>query len=642
MAWNADLDPESVAYKVAAATEARVRVIAGPGTGKSSAMKRRVARLLEIGTAPDKILAVTFTRVAADDLHRELQKLNVPGCEELKGQTLHSLAMGVLSRAHVLQALGRHARPLNRFETKALVADLADTCGGRNACKKLIKEYEAAWAQTQGDDPGFAKTKEEQAFEQALVSWLKFHEAMLIGEVVPYLVRYLKHNPGAPEHSEYEHLLIDEYQDLNKAEQTALAYLGEKAAVCVVGDDDQSIYSFKSAHPDGIRQWKNVHAGCADMEMSDCHRCPTDVVAMANHLIAQNTNRTERSLTPIAAKGKGQVQIVQLKNHDAEASWIAKKIAELLAAGTEPGDIIVLAQREYVANAVLAALKAAAVPAKSYYEESQLNSAFAQERFSQLKLLLDEEDRVALRYLLGAGAESFRAPAYARLRAYCEQSGLSPWQTLEGLAAGQIQIKHAGSLVAEFVKIKDQLDGLKAAGEDVAVLIDLLFPEGNGDLADVRELAIAVAASEDTKTPRDLFAGMMEEFTAPDVPPSVDEVRVMSLHKSKGLSSPYVFVAGCIQGIIPQMPSAATPKAAADAALEEARRLFFVAITRVKADPAAGKPGSLFLTHHRELGVGKAAASKISFTKVVYGKAQLQPSVFLHELGPAAPKSTAA
>lgn len=97
LAWNTDLDADSVAFKIAAADEPRVRVIAGPGTGKSYAMKRRVARLLEAGVAPAQVLAVTFTRVAAEDLHRELQKLDVPGCEELKGRTLHSLAMGILA-----------------------------------------------------------------------------------------------------------------------------------------------------------------------------------------------------------------------------------------------------------------------------------------------------------------------------------------------------------------------------------------------------------------------------------------------------------------------------------------------------------------------------------------------------------------
>ena len=112
------------------------------------------------------------------------------------------------------------------------------------------------------------------------------------------------------------------------------------------------------------------------------------------------------------------------------------------------------------------------------------------------------------------------------------------------------------------------------------------------------------------------FGAMMKEITQPDIPPEVKEVRVMSLHKSKGLSSPYVFIAQCVQGVLPR--SLAPPKAIADAALEEARRLFFVGITRVKAGEV--HPGSLFITFPKEMGANTAKRLDIPFTKVNYGQ----------------------
>ena len=355
MGWDQGLDKTGVAYKIASATGDRIRVIAGPGTGKSYAMKRRVARLLEEKVDPDTVLAVTFTRVAAEDLHRELQKLDVPGCEELEGHTLHGLAMRILARQHVLKSVGRMPRPLNGFEQKAMYSDIGPGNGGIKATKALVQAYEGAWAQSQGDQPGFPKTDEEKAFQKELIDWHLFHESMLIGEVIPYLVRYLKENPAADEHTEFSHVLADEYQDLNKAEQTAIAYLSEKAHICIVGDDDQSIYSFKHAHPDGIREWKTIHAGCAEFEMAQCQRCPTTVVEMANSLISHNVHREKRELKPIDARGKGEVQIVQLANSDAEAKWIAKKVKELLDKGVEPHEIIVLVQRKRAARVILTA-----------------------------------------------------------------------------------------------------------------------------------------------------------------------------------------------------------------------------------------------------------------------------------------------
>ena len=490
MAWNKDLDKNGVAYKIAAAAGNRIRVIAGPGTGKSFAMKRRVARLLEAVVPPESVLAVTFTRVAAEDLHRELQKLDVPGCEELEGVTLHGLAMRILARGHVLKIIGRTPRPLNTFELKAMFADIGPTNGGVAATRALVQAYESAWAQSQGDQPGFPKTDEEKSFQQQLIAWHVFHESMLIGEVIPYLVRYLKENPTADEHSEFKHVLADEYQDLNKAEQTAIAYLSAKADICIVGDDDQSIYSFKHAHPDGIRQWKTIHTGCADFEMAECQRCPTGVVEMANSLISHNKSRTPRQLKPIDAKGKGSVEIVQLANTDTEFKWIAKKVQDLLDKKVQPSDIIVLVQRKRAASVILTALKGVNIPAKSYYEESQLESDEAQMRFAMFKLLLNKNDRVALRYMIGLGSQTFRANPYAKLRRYCETSGDSPYRALEQLADGTITLKNSRTLIEQFEKIENALAELEVHKNDVQQLIDALFPAGIAELSELRDLAL--------------------------------------------------------------------------------------------------------------------------------------------------------
>ena len=591
MAWDQGLDKAGVAYKIASAEDSRIRVIAGPGTGKSYAMKRRVARLLEEDVSPKRILAVTFTRVAAEDLHRELQQLDVPGCEDLEGVTLHGVAMRILARQHVLNNLGRTPRPLNKFELKAMYHDMAPHTGGVKKCKALVEAYEAAWARSQGDEPGFPANPEERAFQKNLIDWHLFHESMLIGEVIPYLVRYLKDNPAAEEHSEFDYVLADEYQDLNKAEQTAIAYLSENSHICIVGDDDQSIYAFKSAHPDGIREWKNIHGGCADFGIAECQRCPTTVVAMANSLISHNKHRDARELQPIDAKGKGEVQIVQLSNPAIETKWIAKKVKELLDGGVQPSEIIVLVQRKVAARMIVNALKAAEVPAKSYYEESQLETDDAQMRFAVFKLLRNKEDRVALRHLLGINSNNFRAPAYAKVRAHCEDTGDAPFEALEKLSAGTLSLPHMQSLTDHFNEIREVLADLEPLKDDLPKLIEELFPPDVEAVAELRELARA--AAEEAEDADELFSAMMKEITQPDIPPEVKEVRVISLHKSKGLSSPYVFIAQCVQGVLPQISEKGTPKAVADAALEEARRLFFVGITRVKA--GGGHAGNLIL-----------------------------------------------
>jgi DNA helicase II / ATP-dependent DNA helicase PcrA len=381
MSWDTSLDPQSPAYRIAADSSRYIRVLAGPGTGKSFALKRRVARLLENNISPKRILPVTFTKVAAEDLHRELVNMNIAGCEQIRGSTLHALGMRVLSLQNVLAVTGRVARPLNRFEMDPLLYDLPVGFGNKREREKRIRAYEASWARLQHEQPGFAQTTADSAFQNVLTSWLRFHEGMLIGEIIPELYRYFRNNPAAPERSLYDYVLVDEYQDLNKAEQAVIDLLSTNAALCVVGDDDQSLYSFKHAHPEGIRTFPRTHPGCTDHALLDCYRCPTGVVATANSLIGHNVDREPLQLVPVAANGPGEMWIVQFQDVGREAQGIAAFVdSQINQHGRSPGEILVLAQRRTIGNPIHAALKARGIPSKSYYQESELDSEVAQER----------------------------------------------------------------------------------------------------------------------------------------------------------------------------------------------------------------------------------------------------------------------
>jgi superfamily I DNA/RNA helicase len=415
MAWQSHLDPRSSAYRIAVDDSRYVRVLAGPGTGKSFALKRRVARLLESGAAPKRILPVTFTKVAAENLHRELTNMKVPGCEELRGSTLHSLGMRVLSRQNVLAVTGRVARPLNRFEMEPLLYDLPISFGNKREREKRIRAYEAAWARLQHEQPGFAQTAGDAAFQRVLIAWLRFHRGMLIGEIIPEVYRYLRNNPAAPELSLFDHVLVDEYQDLNRAELAVVDPLSTNSALCVVFDDDQSLYSFKHAHPEGIRTFAQTHPGCADHALLECYRCPTLVVTIANSLIGHNVDREPLQLTPVATKGTGEIWIRQYQDVGREAQAIATFVDnQINHHGRSPGEILILAQRRTIGNPVHAALKSRGIPSKCCYQESALDSEVAQERRAIFKLFADRDDRIALRWLLGRGSSNFRTKAYAR------------------------------------------------------------------------------------------------------------------------------------------------------------------------------------------------------------------------------------
>jgi superfamily I DNA/RNA helicase len=635
MAWDDKLDPNSVPYSIAADQSRFIRVVAGPGTGKSFALKRRVARLLESGIAPERILRVTFTKVAAEDLQRELISMNVLQCDELRGSTLHSLGMRILSRQNVLASTGRVARPLNRFEMEPLLYDLPNSFGNKLEREKRIRAYEAAWARLQHEVPGFAQTPADRAFETALISWLRFHKGMLIGEIIPELCRYLRNNPAAPERSLYDHVLVDEYQDLNKAEQAVVDLLTGDAALCIVGDDDQSLYSFKHAHPAGIRAFIDSHQGATDHQLLECYRCPTSVVSIANALIEHNEDRDPRRLTAIVTKGAGEIQIEQFADVPHEAAGVAAFIDdEINRRGRQPGEILVLAQRRAIGNPIHDALRERGVPSKSYYQETELDSEVAQERLAVFKLFVNRADRIAFRWLLGQGSNDFRAGAYARLRTHCEDTGDSPRDALTKLSNGEMALRHSRHLVDRFHAIQNELRFL-AEHNGVADFVDRWLRDEFTQVGELRLLVARVIA--EAESPDDLLMRAIEEVSQPEIPPDVTEVRIMSLHKSKGLSSPVVVIAGCIEGLLPAEPEAGTPLAQRRKKIEEERRLLYVGITRVKADPASNRPGTLLLTGSRTLSLADAMQSNIRPARQRYGVVYVHLSRFINELGPGAP-----
>ena len=434
------------------------------------------------------------------------------------------------------------------------------------------------------------------------------------------------------ERTEFQHILIDEYQDLNRAEQDALRLMGDGGATCVIGDDDQSIYSFKHAHPEGIQQWPTLQPTDSH-EIAECQRCPTTVVAMATALIAKNTGRAAKQpLQPIAAKGLGDVVIRQYSTVDLEADAVADKIVRLIGSGVSPGEIIVLTQRATFAKPILERLLAKSIPTRSYYSETELDSAAAQERFAIFKLLLNNNDRVALRWLLGTGTSDWRRKPYRRIMHHVSQNGSSPWAVLSQIADRTLSLPHTRPLVERFRVIRAEIQSL-AGIADLDSFIQAWLPS----TPDTALLEVAVnVAKEGATTPQDLFDELYETITQPEVPNEVAEVRIMSLHKSKGLSSPYVFIVGCTEGLLPGKPDSREPLAVQQAKLEEDRRLFYVGITRVKATPPE-RPGYLALTYAQRMPSADAFGSQIAPVRAFGNTAFLQASRFIGEMAPHAP-----
>ena len=361
---------------------------------------------------------------------------------------------------------------------------------------------------------------------------------MLIGELIPESLKYLRLNPHSPHRGAFEHVLVDEYQDLNRAEQQLIELISDGSLV-VIGDEDQSIYSFKHAHPAGIVEFPAAHPTTEQAQLDECRRCPRKVVQMANSLIVNNATRSNRALRPFPGNPEGEIFSVQWRDMAGEAEGLAKFIKARIDAGTiQPGEILALAPRREFGYLLRDQLLALGVAAHSFFSEQLLDgdpkddaACQAQKALALLTLLAEPQDRVALRCWCGFGSNSLRASPWAALRAHCEQNGLSPWDGLEQLEAGTLTIARTRPLVERFTALKVELARLQPlTGE---ALFDGIFSPGEEwarPFADLKELF-----EDGDGEPRDFLGLIRRHITQPELPTDVDYVRVMSLHKSKGL-----------------------------------------------------------------------------------------------------------
>ena len=453
---------------------------------------------------------------------------------------------------------------------------------------------------------------------------------MLIGEVVPIAFHYLRSNPAADELRAFDHVIVDEYQDLNYLEQHLLDLLAAEGNLCVAGDDDQSIYGFRFAHPVGIVDYRNRDE-VEGHEIVVCGRCPRVILSMANSLISHAPDRAKPELSCLQ-EVDGDVAIVQWDDLDAEIEGaVAAIAADIQRERRAPGDILVLTHRRYIGEKIRKALIEQGVPAHSYFKEEGLGNDAAQEAFALLRLVVGE-DRPGLRVLLGIGAADGRCSAYKRLMRCARENNSSERQILDRLVAGERLGIVVPALLQRYRHVVGRLSQVSA--DDLIALIDVLFPDGHEDLADLRELALE--ASAEATSPKELLDAMVTTLTQVDIPQSPTFVRVMSLHKSKGLTSPAVFIVGVVDGIVPTIPSRLSEEAQ-ELARAEQRRLFYVALTRAAEQLVISSATSMEIASAKGMGVHVDAQT----VRRVGGKlvARTIASPYMSELGESAPSA---
>jgi len=586
--WYDNLEGE--AYDIVASDERYICVHAGPGTGKSYALKKRIMRLLQEGVNPEEIFACTFTNVAANDLKKDIKSIGSPGAMNVKASTIHAFCLEIMRDMKYFSTYGRKPKLLLEFEEEFLLHDLKRSAdvdwGDYYATKKKLDEFEAAWARTQSQKSGWPTAEIDQKFQTALENWLQFHECMLVGELVPVTLQFLRTTPYAPILSKYKHILVDEYQDLNKAEQDFIDLIAQNSNLMVVGDVDQSIYSFKYASSAGILDFPKRYPSTKQFNLTKCRRCPIKTVEMANKFISTNPAVGRASLLPFEGNSDGEIVFLQWKTLEEEIEGIATIVERMKVGGENLGEIVILCPSSKIASMIHTCLINHEIPVTNFYLDlfkntpSNPDESIPLSGISFLDLLVNPEDRVALRCLLGYTKGGLLCVQWKKVMNYSESNKLSPYVVLEGLENGQIDIGcKIPSLLTRFTFVRNELERLKTLS--VSEIIDSLFPLSDPWSLQIHDYYNSLD-DKDSLDLKEISTMIKEHFGKEDAPSTYSFVRIMSPFKSKGLTCEITFITNFVQGLIPRNYDKRSVLSEQED-LKEKRRLFYVSMTRHKA-----------------------------------------------------------
>ncbi len=589
-------------------TEGPVLILAGAGSGKTRVLTHRVAYLIqEKGVAPWHIMAITFTNKAAGEMRQRIDDMIDYGAESIWVATFHSSCVRILRRFADRMGYATNFTIYDSDDQKTLMKDICkrleiDTKMYKertflneisSAKNELISDQEFA-NQAMGD---FRKTKTAQVYREYQAR-LKQNNAMDFDDLIMNTVELLKLDPEVLNYyqEKFQYVMVDEYQDTNTAQFELVRLLaGGKNNLCVVGDDDQSIYKFRGANIYNILNFEKHFPDATVIKLEQNYRSTGNILEAANGVIANNEGRKAKRLWTDAGKGD-KVYFEQFDSAYEEADFIARDIGRRVAKGEYTyGDCAILYRTNAQSRLLEEKLIASNIPYKivggvNFYSRKEVKDLLA-----YLKTVDNAQDELAVRRIINIPKRGIGAASLAKVSAYAEVNSLNFYQALErareipglGRAAGKME---------PFVDLIASLRELAALGGVSAVLEEVLeqtgyvreleaedTPEAQARIENIDEL-MNKAISYEQENEEPTLSGFLEEVAlVADIDSLAEDqnyVVLMTLHSAKGLEFPNVYLSGMEDGLFPSYMSITSDDAEAE--LEEERRLCYVGITRAK------------------------------------------------------------
>ncbi|MBI5931593.1 MAG: UvrD-helicase domain-containing protein [Chloroflexi bacterium] len=596
-----------------------VRLVAGPGTGKSFVIEERVHWLLNQGTSERSLYVVSFTRAASRDLRTRIEKyckLNGHGdILQISVSTLHSLALTVLRKAKALH-YPVNPQVMDEWELENIFDAECSLELGRtpNRCKEIRLAYEAFWCTGEWNPPNYPQpdtpiTEEErQSFKAFHQPTTRTYSCVLPGEIVYECVKNIRAGIIEPVSLlEMQHFIVDEFQDLNVIDLAFInSVITSGATTYVAGDDDQSLYFFRYAFPAGIQDFMLQYPKATQHTLEICFRCTPKVLASAQNLIKNYSDpkRIPKSLhsfyDSLEEPIQGVVHQWSFQSGISEARAMASSCQELIAQGVEPRSILILiSERRILLPTLQKAFSDLGIDVELPVGTRFIDSNWGRYAYALVRLACDKdlEDYVAHRLILGLPKGVGTGTCYSIRRKVVENNlnylDIFYYDRPNVFSGREMTAINQAHEVCEVVTKWDSKDTISNLAARIASIISIAFKDENAgqswlDYIDQSQLPSDMNLDElrlymgtDSDEQQALIMESVYKRLDKEIPEKgflPQHVRIMTMHGVKGLNAKVVFIPGLEQDIFPSQKRMRSP-----GLILEAARMLYVAITRARA-----------------------------------------------------------
>lgn len=618
-------------------TEGPLLITAGAGSGKTKVLTCRIAHLLELGVAPYRILAITFTNKAAKEMKERVTNLVGAQADSIWLSTFHSFCAKLLR--FEVDGFHGYTRNFTIYDSSDQLVLVKDCLKKLNLDDKQFTPRSVLGTISSAKnvlmDAKVFAAKASDFYEQKVADVyamyqekLRENNAVDFDDLLFLAVRLLQENEEVREkyQTRFQYILVDEYQDTNHAQYALTKILAARwRNICVVGDADQSIYAWRGADIRNIIDFTRDYPDAASIKLEQNYRSTKTILHAANAVIDNNESRPKKTLWTENPTGNKIIHYQAQTEHD-EADYIAGVIYNRHEISHEPyGDMAILFRTNAQSRVLEEKLMRYAIPytmvgGTKFYDRKEIKDVLA-----YLRLLYNPEDSLSLTRIINVPKRNIGATTMEHVAAYAEAQGISLFEALSSTDEIPVTKRAKASLENFAAMIFDLLNDIE--GKDVLSLIETVIKQtGYGDMLDkeaehdpqgesrkenVGEF-LSVAKDYMDSNPEGNLQDFLENVAlvsdVDDFESSDSKVTLMTLHAAKGLEFPVVFLTGLDEGLFPHSRTLMDPSQ-----VEEERRLAYVGITRAE----------------RQLYVTNAV------TRTMYGRiSAYMPSRFLAEIPP--------